>query len=101
VGLIARFLEDKGIPTVAVYLQDEMVRAVPAPRMLHVKWPFGNPYGEPRRPMMQAMVLRRLLDVAAKAEEFGFLDRPDWPWRRTQPDLPSDWTDAVTTFEKV
>ena len=95
-SLIARFFEDKGIPTVSVFLQDEMVQAVPAPRMLHVKWPFGNPYGEPNNPELSAMVLRRLLTLASDADSFGYLDRPDWPWRRTEVDLPEDWLSSLS-----
>jgi len=91
VGLIARFFEDKGVPTVAVYLQDEMIEAVPSPRMLHVKWPFGNPYGQPENEQLQAMVLRRLLTLARRANGFGHRDRPDWPWRRTDITLPESW----------
>lgn len=95
-SLIARFFEEKGIPTVSVFLQDEMVQAVPAPRMLHVKWPFGNPYGETDAPELQAMVLRRLLTLADEADSFGHLDRPDWPWRRTEVELPGDWSSALS-----
>jgi hypothetical protein len=95
VGLIARFFEEKGIPTVSAYLQEEMVESVPAPRMLHVKWPFGHPYGETSQPALQGMVIRRLLQRAKEAEEFGDLDQPDWPWRRTDPDLPREWLESL------
>lgn len=94
-GLIARFFEEKGIPTVSVYLQEEMVESVSAPRMVHVQWPFGHPYGEPNSPELQAMVLRRLLQRAQVAQGFGNLDQPDWPWRRTEVDLPDDWSTAL------
>ena len=95
-GLIARFFEEKGIPTVSAYLQEEMVESVPAPRMLHVKWPFGHPYGGTNQPALQGMVIRRLLQRANKADAFGDLDQPDWPWRRTDPDLPPDWLELLT-----
>jgi hypothetical protein len=91
VSLIGRFFEEKGIPTVAVFLQESMVEQTPAPRMLHVKWPFGNPYGEPNAPELQAMVLQKLLMIVEKAEGFGHLERPDWPWKRTETDLPKEW----------
>ncbi|MFB6346070.1 MAG: hypothetical protein ABEK50_09895 [bacterium] len=94
-SLIARFVESKGIPTTSLFLQEEMAEAVPAPRMLHVKWPFGNPYGEPGRPELQAMVIRRLLSHAESASSFGDLDQPDWPWRRTEVTLPDEWVDRL------
>ncbi len=90
-GLIARFFEEKGIPTVSVYLQEEMVETLPAPRMLHVQWPFGHPYGEPDHQELQAMVVHRLLQGADNAGSFGNLDQPEWPWRRTEIQLPEDW----------
>lgn len=94
-SLIARFFEEKGIPTVTIFLQEEMARTVPAPRMLHVKWPFGNPYGEPHKPGLSAMVLKRSLSRLDSAKQFGDLDQPDWPWRRTAVELPEAWEQAV------
>jgi hypothetical protein len=67
--------------------------------MLHVKWPFGNPYGEPNAPELQAMVLRKLLKIVEKAEGFGYLDRPDWPWKRTEIDLPEKWSACLSEKE--
>lgn len=90
-GLIARFLEDKGISTVAIYLQESMAESVPSPRMLQVKWPFGNPYGQPHKPELQAMVIRRMLEVAVESDGFGHLEQPDWPWRDTVVSLPGSW----------
>lgn len=94
-GLIARFLEDQGIPTASVYFQREMIEAVPAPRMMLLRWPFGHPFGEPDEPALQAMVLRRLLKLSRRADRFGHLDEPDWPWRRTPAELPRAWARAL------
>lgn len=95
-SLIARFFEEKGITTVAVFLQESMAESVPAPRMLHVPWPFGNPYGEPNKAGLSAMVFHRLLTLAESAEAFGQLDQPDWPWRRTEVQLPEEWEGVLT-----
>lgn len=90
-GLLARFLEERGIPTASVYLQRGMVESVPAPRMLLLRWPFGHPFGEPNQPALQATVFHRLMQLFEVANAFGYLDDPDWPWRRTKPQLPEDW----------
>lgn len=95
-GLIARFFEERGIPTASVYLQRAMAESVPAPRMLLLRWPFGHPFGEPNMPALQAMVFHRLLGLFEVADAFGYLDDPDWPWRRTQPRLPGDWERALS-----
>ncbi len=94
-SLIARFFEDRGISTVSLFLQEEMAKQIPAPRMVHVRWPLGNPYGEPNSPRLQAMMLRRLLEVAGDANRFGYLDRPDWPWKRTEVELPEVWSEKL------
>lgn len=94
-SLLARFLESEGIPTVAIYLQQGMAESVPSPRMLLVRWPFGHPYGEPNRPVLQAQVLHRALEVARDATRFGELVKPEWPWRRTPVELPETWQKVV------
>lgn len=95
-GLIARFFENRGVPTASIYLQRGMVEAVPAPRMMLLRWPFGHPFGEPGEPELQAMVLHRLVGLFEVAERFGHLDEPGWPWRRTEPRLPADWERALS-----
>lgn len=97
-GLLARFFEGKGIPTASVYLQEAMARQVPAPRMLQVSWPFGHPYGEPNHPDQQAMVLHRLLSLFNQMDQFGQLDQPDWPWRRTEIELPEQWMNQLESL---
>jgi hypothetical protein len=95
VGLLARFFEDKGIPTTSVYFQEEMVEKVPAPRMIQVDWPFGHPFGEPNKPGVQAMMIRELLTLFETSEQFSELLQPDWPWRRTTAELPKEWAESV------
>lgn len=95
-SLLARFFEGKGIPTASIYFQDEMVERFPAPRMLQLRWPFGHPYGEPGRPLLQATVLHRVLRLFETCGAFGELETPDWPWRRTDPSLPDDWQNTLT-----
>ncbi|MFB6355241.1 MAG: hypothetical protein ABEJ65_01850 [bacterium] len=90
-SLIARFFEERGIPTVSLFLQEPMAKKVPAPRMLQVNWPFGHPYGEANHPRLQTMVLHRLLTLLNSTRDFGHLDQPEWPWRRTNISLPKDW----------
>lgn len=76
-----------------------MVENVPAPRMLHVQWPFGHPYGQPHQPKLQATVLNRLLELAPTAKEFGYLDQPDWLWKRTDVQIPSHWNQVITSSD--
>lgn len=45
--LIARYLEEHGIPTVVIATARDIVEHCGVPRLLFVDFPLGNPCGEP------------------------------------------------------
>jgi len=63
VSLVARHLEDEGIPTVVVGSAQDIVETVGVPRFLFVDYPLGNPLGKPydeieqRRTAAEALAL--------------------------------------------
>lgn len=76
-----------------------MAEKVPAPRMLLLRWPFGNPFGTPDQPELQASVLHRALSMLDQSDNFGYFDDPGWRWKRTEPELPEDWVNSVKEFD--
>jgi len=47
VGLIARHLEENGIPTVTINMFKELGEYNQPPRMVHIENDFGAPFGKP------------------------------------------------------
>ena len=79
-GLVARVVEEAGIPTVTISTGRDITALVRPPRSLFVNFPMGNSFGRPGDSAMQAEILRRALDFAVTAEEPGILV-----------DLPQQW----------
>jgi hypothetical protein len=67
VGLVARVLEASGIPTVTLSLIPDLTRAVGAPRLAGISYPFGRPLGRPHDADGQRAVLRAMLDLLERA----------------------------------
>lgn len=83
-GLVARVVEEAGIPTVTVSTGRDLSLQVKAPRTAFVNFPMGNAFG---RPHDKAQQKRILLDALALAEA------ADTPGQLV--DLPYDWGEAV------
>jgi len=89
VSLVARHLEDNGIPTVVVGSARDIVEHCGVPRFLFTDFPLGNPCGHPWRPDMQTEIVRhalRLLESATAPRTtvhapFEWKDDPDWRGR--------------------
>jgi D-proline reductase (dithiol) PrdB len=92
VGLVARVVEEAGIPTVLVSTGRDLTAQVLPPRSVFVNFPMGNPFGRSGDREMQRRILIDALRLAETAERGGVLV-----------DLPYDWgapfaslVDAVT-----
>jgi hypothetical protein len=83
VGLVARALEASGIPTVTLSLIPDLTRAVGAPRLAGISYPFGRPLGRPHDADGQRAVLGAMLDL---------LQRATGP--NTYAELPFVWPEA-------
>lgn len=83
VCLLARAVEDGGIPTVCITLIPELSHKVGAPRSLAVRFPFGAPAGDPGNSKLHQSVLLEALDLLRQAATPGELAISRLRWRRT------------------
>ncbi len=90
-GLVARVVEEHGIPTVLVSTGRDLTAQVCPPRSLFVNFPMGNPFGRPFDAATQRRILRDALALAEGAREPGVLV-----------DLPLEWgEDFGTSFDSL
>ncbi len=61
VGLIQRAVEERGISTVSVTLDESITKRVNPPRALSVPYRFGYPLGEPNNPELQHVLIAEAL----------------------------------------
>jgi hypothetical protein len=82
VSLVARHLEENGIPTVVVGSARDIVEECGVARFLFTDFPLGNPFGKPWDKKMQ----RAIMDMA--------LDLLQFAWQpRTTVQTPFAWSD--------
>ena len=67
VSLIARYLEENGIPTVIMGCGKDIVEHVGAPRFLFSDFPLGNAAGKPNDVKSQAFTMELALKVLESA----------------------------------
>lgn len=85
-SLIARHLEENGLPTVIVGSALDIVEHVGVPRFLFTDFPLGNPCGHPWRRDMQRAVVEQALGLLESAAAprtivgapFAWKDDPGW-----------------------
>jgi D-proline reductase (dithiol) PrdB len=80
VGLVARVVEEAGIPTVLVSTGRDLTQQVRPPRAVFLNFPMGNPFGRPFDRALQRRILLDALRLAESATEGG-----------TLVDLPYEW----------
>ena len=86
-SLVARYLEENGIPSVVMGCAKDIVEHAAVPRFLFSDFPLGNPCGVPWDREMQHAILRQALDL------FETADAP-----RTTVQTPFSWgSDAWRT----
>ena len=86
-GLVARVVEESGIPTVNVSTGRDITALVRPPRSLFVNHPMGNTFGRVGNTAMQTKILRAALDFAVTAADPGILI-----------DLPLEWDEDFVYF---
>lgn len=95
--VLARLIEEAGIPTVTVTMMPALASALLAPRVVGVEFPFGHPFGPPQDRATQMAVLTTAMRVLAGAGSPGTRVDVDieWPaplreaYRSWQPPEPS------------
>jgi hypothetical protein len=80
VGLIARVLEEHGIPTVCVVMNRQITENVKTPRALFVHFPYGAPLGPAGHPETQEAVIRAALDLLHSVTRPGTIVEADIEW---------------------
>ena len=65
VGLIQRAVEETGISTVSITLDESITERVKPPRALSVPYRFGYPLGEPNNPELQHALIAEALALLA------------------------------------
>ena len=62
VGLVARFLEARGLPTMCLSIFRQLTERVRPPRAAWVNHPYGAPWGPPGARAEQRRVVREVLE---------------------------------------
>ena len=68
-SLVARHLEENGIPTVIVAAARDIVETCGVPRLIFTDFPLGNPCGEPGDVEMQRQIIGMAMDLLENATE--------------------------------
>ena len=89
-GLVARVIEESGIPTMLVSTGFDLTELVRPPRSLFVNFPMGNPFGPPNAAEFQRRVLRHALELAWTIDHPGQIAELADEW-------PVDFSDKVAT----
>lgn len=79
-GLVARVIEARGIPTVLVSTGRDLTEQVLPPRSVFVNFPMGNPFGKPGDVAMQRRVLSDALRLAETATRGGTIVDLPYAW---------------------
>jgi hypothetical protein len=90
VSLVARYLEEHGIPTVVFGCARDIVEHCGVPRFVFTDFPLGNPTGRPFDPASQRHILSLGLDL---------LERAIAP--RTTIQSPYEWSADATWKAKI
>ncbi len=69
VSLVARYLEENGLPTVVIATARDIVEYCGVARLVFTDFPLGNPCGEPWDADMQRRIVGMALDVLETATE--------------------------------
>ncbi len=81
-GLVARAIEARGIPTVTVSVVRNMTGALPAPRNVLIKFRLGQVFGEPGHAAQQRTVLRASLAALDEITDSGGIVELPYRWKR-------------------
>ena len=87
-GLIAREVEQAGIPTVTLNNFRPHVECILPPRTVYVQYPYGAQWGPPKAPAMQRILVDDVLKALVSIEMPG-----------TIVDLPYIWEEACKYCE--
>ncbi len=79
-GLIARFIEEAGVPTVSMTSALDITRKVKPPRALFLNFPLGHQAGKPFEPELQREIAKRALLALEEMKEPGEILMLPYEW---------------------
>ena len=79
-GLVARVVESKGIPTVIVSTARDLSLQVKPPRTVFVNHPMGNTFGRKHDAELQRRILTDALNMLVECRTPGELIDLDYAW---------------------
>ncbi len=82
VGLLQGAIEEHGISTISITVRPEITAHANIPRACYVRFPTGNPVGEPNKPYQQRMILSAVLEQLVEIKEPGTIVELPFRWRR-------------------
>lgn len=85
-SMLARAIEEAGIPTACIVSAKDIVEAVNPPRAMFVDYPLGHTAGKPNDPVDQYVIVRRGLDLFKTVKRPGTLVDIGRRW-----DLDPNW----------
>ena len=89
-GLIAREIEGRGIPTISMSSAYSITAAVRPPRAVYLDFPLGHTAGKPHDAALQRRVLRDTLDALVAIDTPGTIRRLAHRWSEDDA-----WKDSV------
>ena len=89
-SLVARYLEENGIPTVVAAAARDIVETCGVSRLLFTDFPLGNPCGEPGNVEQQRQIIGMAMDLLESATE-----------PRTTVETPFKWSKGDAWKAKV
>ena len=82
VGLLQGVIEQRGIPTISATVRPEITAHANISRACYVRFPTGNPIGEPNKPEQQRIILTGVLEQLIEIKEPGTIVELPFRWRR-------------------
>lgn len=92
--VLARWIEEAGIPTVVTTMMPDLAERLATPRLVGVEFPFGYPFGLPGDEAMQRRVLQTSLTVLAGASHHGTRIDVDITWPQPRGEAYKAWQPA-------
>ncbi len=93
--VLARLIEQAGIPTVTVTMMPDVAEQFRLSRIVGVEFPFGHPFGMPGDRSMQREVATAAVEVLAAAERPGTRRDLDIAWPVDRKTAYKDWQPAT------
>ena len=94
-SLVARYLEEHGLPTVIIGTARDIVEHCGVARFVFTNFPLGNPCGEPFDAEMQRQIVNSALDLLATAVGPRTTVQSPFTWSKGE-----RWKDLIFTEEQ-